>query len=184
MGNVMHSRSPELRGAWAAREGGLSAAIRTQHRAGRPRRRLQGEVGRRSELQPMSLSSSVALFQAKNTPCAGTARGVRCMRRCRGTRQGHGAVRPTTEPCGTKGNVAGVSFCLPSPSPPIAGRSSPAPSTSTALLRPAPRCAVLGSASAMGFSRLSHRGSAPSANMQGGSCGRRDDPVTLAKQAC
>lgn len=59
-----------------------------------------------------------------------------------------------------------------------------ASSTSTALLQPVPHCAVLGSASAVGISRLSHRGSVPSANVWGGSCRWRDDPVTLAKQAC
>lgn len=153
----MHSRPPQLRGARWAREEGLSSAVRTQRRAGWPRRRLQGEAGRRSELQPMSLSSSVALFQAKNTPCAGTARGVRCMRCCRGTRQGHGAVRPTTQLHGTGGNTAGVSFCLSSASPQIAGpRLHPPPLCSFILRR-----AVLGSASAMGFSRLCHRGSVP-----------------------
>ena len=61
------------------------------------RRRLLGEPRRWFQLQLISLYDFVALFQAKNTPAGGAARGGRCMQRlrrdapCCGTSQGQPA---------------------------------------------------------------------------------------------
>lgn len=82
-------------------------------------RRLQGEPRRWSPLQLMSLYDIVALFQAKNTPAIGAARGGQCMQPpwrdalCCGTSQG----QPTGE-AGVALPVAmglAVGLALPAP---------------------------------------------------------------------